>query len=358
MIHSAAVHSGITKAGYGALPDGSPVETYTLVNRHGLVARLMTRGATLIELHAPDRKGQLTDITLGYDTLEGWLRPGNPYMGCIAGRYANRIGNGRFTLDGTDYSLAINNGPSSLHGGLQGFDKAVWTAEEVPVDDGVAVRFTHVSPDGDEGYPGELRTGVLYTLTDANELQLDYEARTNKPTVLNLTNHAYWNLSGRENVLDHVMQLNAARFTAVDANSIPTGELTDVQGTPWDFIRPTTIGSRIAQVGSDPGGYDHNYVIDHGGETRPGLAARVEEPASGRVMEVLTTEPGVQFYSGNYLDGTETGKGGRNHGRHAGFCLETQHYPDSPNQPEFPSTVLRPGDVYRQITLHRFSTLP
>ena len=348
----------ISKTSYGTLPDGREVHAFTLKNQAGLTARVMTRGATLIEPHAPDRAGRLTDITLGYDTLEGWLRPGNPYMGCIVGRYANRIAGGKFSLEGTDYSLAVNNGPNSLHGGLKGFDKAVWQAEEVATDDGVAVCFAHTSPDGDEGYPGELHVRVTYTLTESNELRLDYEARTKATTVLNLTNHSYWNLRGEGTIHEHRLQLNASAVTAVDPTSIPTGELVPVAGTPWSFLEPAPIGSRMAEVGSDPVGYDHNYAIDGGGGGTPVLTARVEEPASGRVLELLTTEPGVQLYTGNYLDGSEPGKGGCRYPQHGGFCLETQHFPDSPNQPGFPSTVLRPGAVYRQSTIHRFSTLP
>ncbi|MCU0770835.1 MAG: galactose mutarotase [Verrucomicrobia bacterium] len=347
----------VVNSSYGTLPDGTDIQAFTLKSRTGITARIMTRGATLLELHTPDRTGQLADITLGYDTLEGWLRPGNPYMGCIVGRYANRIAGGKFILDGRPYSLALNSGPCTLHGGLKGFDKAVWQAQEVPAADGVAVRFTHVSPDGDEGYPGRLEVQVIYTLTESNELRLDYEARTDKPTVLNLTNHTYWNLRGEGTVLDHRLQLNASRFTAVDNHSLPTGELVSVAGTPWDFLRPATLGSRMAQVGATPTGYDHNYVIDGGGGTQPVRTARVEEPVTGRVLEWLTTEPAVQLYTGNYLDGTEPGKGGRRYVQHSGFCLETQHYPDSPNRPAFPSTVLRPGEVYRQTTIHRFSTL-
>jgi aldose 1-epimerase len=347
----------IDQSSYGWLPDGREIQAYTLKNQSGVAARLMTRGATLLELHAPDRAGHCVDVTLGYDSLDGWLRPGNPYMGCSVGRYANRIANAQFTLDGNRYSLAANTGPNSLHGGHNGFDKAVWQAEPVAAPNGVAVRFTHVSPHLDEGYPGELRVQVTYTLTETNELRLDYEARTDRPTVLNLTNHAYWNLRGEGTIREHRLQLNASNITAVDANSIPTGRLLPVAGTPWDFRKPEIIGSRMAQVGATPEGYDHNYVIDGGGGPQPVLAARVEEPVSGRVMEVWTTEPGIQLYTGNYLDGSEPGKGGRRYPQHAGFCLETQHFPDSPNQPAFPSTVLRPGQVYRQTTIHRFSTL-
>jgi aldose 1-epimerase len=341
---------------YGSLHDGTQIEAYELRNRAGLIARIMSRGATLLEMHMPDRAGAVADITLGYDTLEGgWLRPGNPYMGSVVGRYANRVAEGRFSLDGKNFTVPTNDGRNSLHGGYKGVDKAVWKAEAVSVPEGVAVRFAHGSPDGDEGYPGTLRVSVVYTLIEATELRLDYEAHTDKPTVLNLTNHAYWNLKGEGNVYDHALKLNASKITAVDESGIPAGELNEVAGTPWDFTKPVTIGSRIWEVESTPRGYDHNYILDGGGPD-PLLAARVEEPVSGRVMELLTTEPGVQFYSGNFLDGTETGKGGRVYGQHSGFYLEAQHYPDSPNHPEIPSTVLRPGEVYKQTTVYRFST--
>lgn len=351
------MQSGITKAGYGSLPDGTTADVYTLLNNNGLSARVITRGATLIQMHTPDRAGQMADVTLGYANLEGWLRPGNPYMGCTVGRLANRLTEGRFTLEGRQYSVAVNNGPHSLHGGLKGFDKAVWEAEVISSGNNAAIKFSHTSPDGDEGYPGTLRTEVIYTLTDNNELRLEYTATTDQPTVLNLTNHTYWNLAGAGTILDHVLTLSADRFTTVDETSIPTGGYTSVAGTPWDFRKPTPIGARINDTGTTPRGYDHNYVISGGGGPDPVMAARVEEPDSGRILEVLTTEPGIQFYTGNYLDGSETGKGGRVYNQHAGFCLEAQHFPDSPNRREFPSTVLRPGEVYRQTTVHRFSTL-
>ena len=350
------MRAGITKADYGSLPDGTSVEGYTLVNRNGLTARLITRGATLIQMHTPDRDGILTDITLGYDTLEGWLGPGNPYMGCTVGRYANRLAKGRFTLDGKEYTVATNHGPNALHGGTLGFDKAIWQAEPRSSGDGPSIQFSHVSPDGDEGYPGTLRVEVIYTLTDRNELRLDYAATTDKPTVLNLTNHSYWNLAGAGSVLDHVLTLNADRFTTVDGDSIPTGGITPVAGTPWDFLEARRIGERIQQTGTTPAGYDHNFVIQGGGGPDPVLTARVLEPGSGRILEVLTTEPGIQFYTGNYLDGSEKGKGRRVYDQHAGFCLEAQHFPDAPNRPEFPTTHLRPGEVYKQTTVHRFST--
>ncbi len=348
--------SRVTQVPYGTLPDGSGVELFTLTNRHGVSAGLMTRGATLVYLHAPDRTGQLVDVTLGFDALAGWLDPANPYMGATVGRYANRIARGRFSLDGRVYQLAINNGPNALHGGVMGFDKRVWFAKTVERSV-PAVTFSLTSADGEEGYPGTLSAQVTYSLNDDNELRLDYQATCDKPTVVNLTNHAYWNLAGEGTVTDHILTLHASRFTEVNAESIPTGQLRDVAGTPMDFRTPAPIGSRIAQIGNQPAGYDHNYVIDAGGGSEPVLAARVEHQASGRVLEILATNPGVQFYSGNYLDGTLQGKGGRIYARHAGFCLETQHYPDSPNQPSFPSTVLRPGQTYRHSTIHRFSTL-
>lgn len=348
---SAAVNRTIQ----GRLPDGTAVESFTLVNGAGLTARVMTRGATLLELHAPDRLGRTADVTLGFDTWEGWLQSANPYMGCIVGRYANRIARGRFTLDGREYRLAVNNGENSLHGGLCGFDKVVWAAE-LPSRGRPAVRFSYTSVDGEEGYPGTLRAEVTYSLTEDNALQLDYLAATDLPTVVNLTNHTYWNLAGDEIITDHVLTLCASQFTEVDGEGIPTGRLREVAGTPWDFRTPAPIGSRLALLGNHPAGYDHNYVVQGGGGAEPVLAARVEEPVSGRVMEVLTTHPGMQFYTANHLDGTLRGKGGRVYARHAGFCLETQHYPDSPHHPAFPSTVLRPGQTYRHTTIHRFST--
>jgi aldose 1-epimerase len=313
------MQSRLYKSIYGNLHDGTRIEAYELRNGAGLIARIMSRGATLLEMHTPDRAGAVADITLGYDTLEGWLRDENPYFGSIVGRYASRIAEGKFNLDGKNFTVPANDGRNSLHGGYKGFDKAIWKAEAVSVPDGVAVHFAHVSPDGDEGYPGTLRVSVVYTLTEANELRLDYEADTDQPTVSNLTNHTYWNLKSEGNVYDHILGLNASKITAVDESGIPTGELIEVTGTPWDFVKPKTIGSLIAQVESTPRGYDHNYIIEGSGGADPLLAARVEDPVSGRVMELLTTEPGVQFYSRNVLDGTETGKGGRVYAQHAGF---------------------------------------
>jgi aldose 1-epimerase len=351
------MQAAISRSPYGKLPDGSVIDCFTLSNGAGITAKLLTLGATLAELHAPDRSGRTADITLGFDDLAGWLEPKNPYMGCVVGRYANRIANGRFTLEGKCYQLAVNNGACSLHGGLRGFDKMVWKAREMTTDDGVAVEFSHTSPDGDEGYPGRLALKITYTLTAASELRLDYFAETDQPTVLNLTNHAYWNLAGEGTVLNHVARIASSRITEVEGESIPTGRLIPVKGTPFDFTSPATIGSRLDQIGNRPAGYDHNYVLESDANGRPALAARIEDPASGRVLEVLTTEPGMQFYTGNYLDGSLTGKGGRNYRQHEGFCLETQHFPDSPNHPQFPSTTLRPGEQYRQTTIHRFSTV-
>ncbi|MCX7824524.1 MAG: galactose mutarotase [Verrucomicrobiae bacterium] len=312
------------------------------------------RGATLTELRVPDRDGRLGDIVLGFDTLEGYLGK-NPYFGCTVGRYANRIAKGRFTLDGRTYTLATNNGPNALHGGLKGFDKVIWQAEPVQAANGVAVKFTYTSRDGEEGYPGNLTATVVYTLTNQNELKLEYTATTDKATPVNLTNHTYFNLAGKGDILGHELMLAASHFTPVDATLIPTGEIRAVKGTPMDFTKPTAIGARIAQVGGDPAGYDHNYCLNSGGK-RMALAARVTEPGSGRVLEIYTDQPGIQFYSGNFLDGSITGKAGQVYQKHFGFCLETQHYPDSPNHANFPSTILRPGKTYRTVTVHKFST--
>jgi aldose 1-epimerase len=347
--------AGLSKEPFGRLPDGQEVVLYTLRNRHGLTAKVMTYGAILVNMVVPDRSGRMGDVTLGFDSLDGYLK-GHPYFGATVGRYANRIAKGKFTLNGTAYTLATNNGPNSLHGGLKGFDKVVWKAEALDVADGAAVRFTYVSKDGEEGYPGTLKATVTYTMTDNDELRLDYTATTDKPTVVNLTNHAYWNLAAEGDILAHNLQLFADRYTPVDDTLIPTGELKPVAGTPMDFRKPMPIGSRIDQLTNDPRGYDHNYVLTSGGSKTPVLAAIVEEPKSGRVLEILTTEPGLQFYTGNFLDGTLKGKHGVVYQKHAAFCLEADHFPDSPNQPTFPSVVLLPGAVYSQTTIHKFST--
>jgi aldose 1-epimerase len=341
----------VTKAPFGSLPDGTAVDVYTLVNARGLKARIMNYGATLVSLDLPDRAGALADCVLGYDSLDGYLKS-SPYFGSIVGRYGNRIAKGRFTLDGKAYTLAVNNGENHLHGGLKGFDKVVWTAEPFAEAAAVGVKLGYLSKDGEEGYPGNLQVTVVYLLTNDDELRIDYEATTDKATPVNLTSHSYFNFTGgARDVLAHELTLAADRYTPVDAGLIPTGKIAPVAGTPMSFLEPTAIGARIAQV---EGGYDHNYVLSSGGGTMA-LAARVVEPTSGRVMEILTDQPGIQFYSGNFLDGTIAGKGGRVYGKHWGFCLETQHFPDSPNQPNFPSTILRPGETYRTRTIHKFS---
>jgi aldose 1-epimerase len=340
----------VTKGSFGRLPDGTAVDLYILTNKNGLEARLMTYGATLVSLRLPDRRGVYADCVLGYDGLDGYLKS-SPYFGSIVGRYGNRIARGRFTLDGETYTLATNNGPNHLHGGVRGFDKVVWTAEPFAEAGAVGVKFDYLSKDGEEGYPGNLAASVVYLLTNENELRLMYEAKTDKATPVNLTHHSYFNFTGgKREILGHLLTLAADRYTPVDAGLIPTGELRTVQGTPMDFRTPQAIGSRIAEV---EGGYDHNYVLSSGGGALA-WAARVLEPESGRAMEIATTEPGLQFYSGNFLDGTIAGKGGQTYGKHWGFCLETQHFPDSPNHPNFPSTILRPGLVYRTVTVHRF----
>ena len=343
----------IQKQSYGRLADGLEVEVYTLTNSYGLRARIMTYGATLISLEVPDRNGQLADIVLGHDSLKGYLDPDrNPYFGSIVGRYGNRIARGKFTLDGIEYRLATNNGENHLHGGIKGFDKVLWTAEPVREEGAVGVKLSYLSRDGEEGYPGNLSTTVIYWLTEANELRISYEAETDKPTPVNLTHHSYFNLAGQGegDILGHELTLNASHFTPVDEGLIPTGEIRPVEGTAWDFTRPKAIGAEIAAV---PGGYDHNFAL-RDGQGPLKLAARVLEPSSGRVMEIYTTEPGIQFYTGNFLDGSIIGKSGKVHQKHYAFCLETQHFPDSPNKPSFPSTILRPGEKYTSLTIYKF----
>ncbi|HEY3743869.1 MAG TPA: aldose epimerase family protein [Bryobacteraceae bacterium] len=351
----------MTQAEFGKMPDGTPVTLYTLTNKNGVSLSVMTYGATVQSIKAPDAKGQIADVVLGFDNLAGYLGT-EPYFGAVVGRYGNRIAKGHFKLDGKDYHMAINNPPNSLHGGLKGFDKVLWTGRDASADAGPAVEFSYLSKDGEEGYPGNLNVKVKYTLTAANEVQLDYSATTDKTTVTNITNHTYFNLNGagNGNILGEQLTLNASRYTPVDAGLIPTGVLEPVAGTPFDFTKPTVIGDRIDQARNQQlkfaGGYDHNWVIDH---TKPGaldLAAKVTDPTSGRVLEVLTTQPGVQFYTGNFLDGTITGKGGKSYGRRAALCLETQHFPDSPNHPAFPTTTLKPGETMTSRTVWKFST--
>jgi len=334
---------------FGKLPDGSVVTLFSLNNRNGMTASVINYGATLVSLEAPDRHGRLGDITLGFDTLDGYVQRNSPYFGCIVGRCANRIAHGRFHLDGREYRLATNNGAHHLHGGRKGFDKAYWQAETA---DGKnpSVKFTRLSPDGEEGYPGNLAVAVAYTLTDDNELIIDYTATTDKPTPVNLTNHSYFNLAGSGDILGHELMIPSTQFVPVNDTLIPTGEIKPVAGTPMDFTRPTPIGRRIDQVKADPRGYDHTFVLDGTGNELK-LAARVRDPQSGRVLEVHTTEPGVQFYTGNFLNGAIAGKHGYAYPQHGGFCLETQHFPDSVNQPAFPSIILRPGQTYKQKTM-------
>jgi aldose 1-epimerase len=361
---SAAPTPKITQKSFGRMPDGTNVTLYTLTNAGGAEVQITNYGGAVVSLKMPDKNGKLDDVVLGFDTLPGYLQQGNPYFGALIGRYGNRIAKGKFTLDGATYNLAVNNGPNSLHGGKKGFDKVVWTASPVaPSANGaVGLELSYQSLDGEEGYPGSLYVKVAYTLTQDNALKIDYTATTDKTTVLNLTNHAYFNLNGAGSgdILDHVVQINADRITPVDENLIPTGELKSVAGTPFDFRQPMAIGARIDQDEQQikyGGGYDHNFVLNGASGTgMPFLAARVLAPKSGRVMEVLTTEPGVQFYTGNFLDGTLKGKGGKTYKKRYAFCLETQHFPDSPNHPSFPSTTLKPGETYQQTTIYRFST--
>lgn len=346
----------IQKQSFGQTQEGNQVELYTLKNQKGMQVQITNYGAIVTSILTPDRTGNMGDVVLGFNSLSGYtsdtyLKSG-PYFGAIVGRYGNRIAKGKFTLDGQQYTLATNNGPNHLHGGIKGFDKVVWQAEEVAGQQ--ALKLTYVSKDGEEGYPGNLTTTVTYTLTDDSQLRIDYEATTDKATPINLTNHSYFNLAAgqAEDALKHILMLNADRYTVVNATLIPTGELRLVKGTVMDFTTPTAIGARIKQV--EGGGYDHNYVLKEANGSMK-LAATVYEPTSGRFMEVLTTEPGIQFYSGNFLDGSLTGKGNTTYKKHYGFCLETQHFPDSPNQPKFPSTILKPGDTYRTSTAYKFS---
>jgi aldose 1-epimerase len=347
------VISKIAKSKFGTLPDGTSVEQYTLTNSRGVFCKIITYGGIVTEIHVPDKNGKLDDVVLGFDNFAQYLG-GHPYFGAITGRFANRIAKGKFTLDGDTYSLAVNNGPNHLHGGLRGFDKAIWKATPSESKDGAVLKLTYTSDDGEEGYPGTLKVTVTYTLTEKDELRIDYEAVTDKATPINLTNHSYFNLAGGGDVFGHELTLAAHHFTPTDETLIPTGEIKPVKGTPFDFTTAKTIGRDIASLFAQPHrGYDHNFVLDNQGKDLA-LAARAVEPKSGRVMEVLTDQPGVQFYTGNFLEDTR-GKASRVHGKHSGFCLETQHFPDSVNHPNFPSVILRPGEVYRTTTVHRFS---
>jgi len=344
----------VTSSAFGSVA-GRPVTLYVLGNAGGVVVKIMSYGATVTSLQVPDRAGKLGDVVLGFDSLSGYLAK-EPYFGAIVGRVGNRIAKGRFTLDGKTYQLATNDGPNHLHGGVRGFDKVVWDSEVIQGSVDPAVRFSYLSKDGEEGYPGNCRVSVTYTLNSANELRIDYSVSADQDTPVNVTNHSYFNLRGPGNgdVLGHILTLHASRYTPVDATLIPTGELKAVAGTPMDFTQPTPIGAHLLEVGGTPVGYDHNYVID-GTPGEMTWAARVYEPSTGRVLEVVTTEPGVQFYTGNFLDGTLTGKAGVVYTQHCAFCLETQHFPDSVNQPNFPTYVLRAGATYASRTIFRFS---
>ena len=355
--HCCLMHHEGSPVAFGATQDGTPVWLYTLRNKNGVEARIMTYGGIIQSLKVPDKNGKLGDVVLGYDTLDGYLT-NSPYFGALIGRYGNRIAKGHFTLDGVTYTLATNNYPNSLHGGVKGFDKVVWNAKPGHSDAGPTLELTYVSHDGEEGFPGKLTVTALYTLTDDNGIRLDYTATTDKDTIINLTQHSYWNLAGQGDVLGHVVYINADKFTPVDSTLITTGELRPVDGSPFDFRTPTAIGARIGDTNDEQikfaGGYDDNWVINHPmGEL--GLDARVTEPTTGRVMEVWSTEPGLQFYSGNFLDGTITGKGGTVYQFRNAFVMEPQHYPDSPNQPNFPTAVLRPGEEYRQTIIYKFT---
>jgi len=349
----------ISSAPFGQATDGKAVELYTLRNRNGMEARIATYGGIVTSLTAPDRAGNYTDVVLGYDSLAGYLKD-SPYFGALIGRYGNRIARGRFSLDGKIYTLAINNAPNTLHGGKVGFDKVVWTVEKAQVGaDGPELTLHYLSRDGEEGYPGNLAVTAVYTLTEDDALHLAYRAITDKDTVVNLTQHSYFNLRGRGDILGHVAQINADRFTPVDSTLIPSGELRSVDGTAFDFRNPTAIGTRIENADEQQlrfgKGYDHNWVLN-GPIGTVHLDATVYEPTSGRVLEVLSDQPGLQFYSGNFLDGSITGKDGRRYEFRNGFCVEPQHFPDSPNHSNFPSTVLKPGEQYRSTIIYAFST--
>jgi aldose 1-epimerase len=341
----------VQKSDYGKLADGTAIDLYTLTNAHGLVCKVITFGGIVTELHAPDKDGKMADVVLGCPDLKTY-EAGHPFFGAIAGRVANRIANATFTLDGHTYKLEANNGPHSLHGGKKGFDKHAWHGEPAG---GASVRLSRTSPDGEEGYPGNLKVTVTYTLTDNDELRIDYEATTDKATPVNLTNHSYFNLAGHDSgtIDEQVLMIAAEKYTPWDATLIPSGKIEPVKGTPFDFTKPTAIGSRYKELKDKPVGYDLNYVLDAKGKLSE-LAARARDPKSGRVLEMYTTEPGVQFYTSNFID-KQKGKGGATYARHAAFCLEAQHYPDSVHKENFPSVILKPGDTYRQTTVYKFS---
>jgi len=348
----------VTKESFGKNADDENIDLYTLRNAKGVEAKITNLGGILVSLKVPDRNGKFDDVVLGFNDLDSYLKP-HPYFGALIGRYGNRIAKGRFTLNGVEYKLAVNNGENHLHGGIKGFDKVIWAGRESRTKAGPAVVLTYLSKDGEEGYPGNLNVTVVYTLTNNNELKIDYSATTDKDTVINLTHHSYFNLAGEGNgdILNHRVLINATRFLPTDPGSIPTGELRKVTGTPFDFLKLTAIGARINQEEEQlklGNGYDHTWIINGRPETLR-LAAQAFDPTSSRRMQVWTTEPGMQFYTGNFLDGTLTGKSGKIYQRRYGFCFETQHYPDSPNQPAFPTTTLKKGTTYRSTTIYRFS---
>jgi aldose 1-epimerase len=344
----------VTREEYGKLPDGRIADLYTLTNKNGLVMKVTNYGGTVTSLSTPDKNGKLADIVLGCDSLPGYLKA-TAYFGAIVGRYGNRIANGAFVLDGKTYNLAKNNGPNTLHGGLTGFDKMIWEATEINDTSGVGLKLHYLSKDGEEGYPGNLDVIVTYMLTNTDEFRIEYLATTDKATPLNLTHHSYFNLAGAGSgdILNHQVMIDAQKYAVVDSTFIPTGELRNVKDTPLDFTRPQLIGSRIKDLGGNPVGYDHNYVLNSGGK-KLALAAKVMDPTSGRVLEVFTDQPGVQFYTGNFLDGSIIGKGGKVYNQYSGFCLETQKFPDSPNQPTFPNCILKPGETYKSTTIYKF----
>jgi aldose 1-epimerase len=352
--------TSMKKESFGKTPDGQSVDVYTLINSNGAEARIINYGGIVVSLKMPDRKGKLADIVLGFEHLDGYIKAPSVYLGALIGRYANRIAGGRFKLNGVAYSLATNNGENHLHGGIKGFDKVIWRARPLPTKDGPALELNYLSKDKEESYPGNLAVSVVYTLTNRNELKVEYAAKTDEDTIINLTHHSYFNLAGEGNgdILNHQLMINADRFTPINNVQIPTGELRDVRGTPFDFTRLIAIGAHInddheqLKFGQ---GYDHNFVLNGTAGTLR-QAAKVYEPSSGRVMEVWTTEPGLQLYSGNFLDGSMVGKDGKAYGRRYGFCLESQHFPDSPNQPGFPTTILKKGARYSTTTIYKFST--
>jgi len=355
----AQAKSSMNKQPFGKTADGQAVDLFTLTNSKGMEVAITNFGGIVESVKVPDRTGKLDDVVLGYDQLDGYLT-NKAFFGALIGRYGNRIAHGQFKLGGNTYNLPKNDGDNTLHGGTTGFNKRVWTAKDISGAKGPALELTYLSKDGEEGFPGNLSVKVVYTLTEQNELRIEYSATADKDTVVNLTNHSYFNLAGQGNgdILSHQLMLNADRFTPVDQTLIPTGELKPVKSTPFDFTKPMAIGARINQDDQQlkfGKGYDHNWVLNGGIKTAPALAAEAYDPKTGRVLQVLTTEPGVQFYSGNFLDGTITGKGGKVYNLRYGFCLETQHFPDSPNHPNFPSTVLKPGQHYHTITIFKFS---